>query len=89
MADYIDREKLLDCIDLLVGDDCKYSVFYSRDIKKIPAENDVVKVVRCKDCAYSKPNPRRENQRWCEAHMKMMYDDDFCSCGSSRGASNG
>lgn len=81
MADYIDREKLLDCIDLLFADDgTGYFVVTGDDINRIPAE-DIVKVIRCKDCAYSSPNPRRENQRWCEVHMGMVYDDEFCSRG--------
>lgn len=84
MTDYIDREAMLEQIErrerAMIGDKTISVDALKQFVLNRPAE-DVVKVVRCKDCAYGKPNPRRENQRWCEVHMVMMYEDDFCGYG--------
>lgn len=88
MTDYIDRDAPLEKIKKWYCSKCKtddhchacWADDMRLEIEDMPAV-DAVKVVRCKDCAYSKPNPRKENQRWCDVHMKMMYDDEFCSRG--------
>lgn len=45
-------------------------------------EKDVVEVVRCKDCCYSRKDyGNLQCKRFCEA---AVYDEDFCSYGERK-----
>lgn len=39
---------------------------------------ELAKVVRCKDCRNSMADKRRDYQFWCDAHARMVYEDDYC-----------
>lgn len=43
-------------------------------------EQDVVEVVRCKDCGH-KHDVVGETYKYCEKHNTAVYADDFCSYG--------
>ena len=48
-------------------------------------KNDLVAVVRCKDCQYARPEGR-ENVYICAAKTNPNYcwADDYCSCGERK-----
>ena len=52
MSEYIDKEKL---IRDLIDNRCFYPAIVKKAIEDAPIE-DVVKVVRCKDCKHRNPN---------------------------------
>lgn len=69
MKDYIEREPLLKIAKSLQGD-AFGSPLIVKAIEEAPAE-DVVKVVRCKDCW----------KRYKQCFEKTLEDDDYCSHG--------
>lgn len=78
--DYIKRSAALACCgEYLPGAD-----LIAKDIRKIPADEDVVKVVRCKDCAwFSHPEGlERKDAGFCEAHGIYFLDNFYCMMGS-------
>lgn len=40
-----------------------------------------VKIIRCKDCIFSKTITHRQNNRLCQLHITIMSENDFCSYG--------
>lgn len=82
MADYIDRNAMLEQIErrerMMSGDKTISVDALKQFVLNRPAE-DVVRVVRCKDCICADADPRRENRWWCRAHMGIVYEDEFCS----------
>ena len=98
MAEYVDREALRNkwcngccyrdgggCLQI---DPCEhlFNAFLCA-----PA-TDVVEVVRCKDCKYSRPLNRKdmfedtfvEGCVWCMLRSGGVFEDDFCSDGGRR-----
>ena len=48
-------------------------------------DNDVVPVVRCKDCrSINRGVVRPEGRYLCERISRWVFPDDFCSCGERR-----
>lgn len=54
-------------------------------------KGDLVPVVRCKDCVYSRPfdeeelkDPLKVGEWRCEFWYAEMHEDDYCSCGKRR-----
>ena len=76
---------------------CKEILVHNKNISKIikeaPTVEDVVQVVRCKDCENSRGLNRKdplenffvENCVWCMVHGNGYFEDDFCSYGKRRG----
>ena len=90
MAEYIEREaSCKDCFHFGVCDILDPLHGGVPCDKFIPAA-DVVKVVRCKDCRYSKLYLNyfyceNDNAPWSENTMANLTDpDDFCSYGERR-----
>lgn len=98
MAEYIDREKLLEHIKDVptweIDDkgvhDTKYpkGMFDCEDvvssIENAPAA-DVEHVIRCKDCRYSDDFPFSKKETiYCNMHDVTMCENDFCSRGNSK-----
>ena len=82
MAEYIDRDALLDYISAAVKHRGMGEIIgqaLMRYIKRQPAA-DVVPVVRCMNCrSYNKPKTG-----WCEVHLDREHPDDFCSYGKPK-----
>lgn len=83
MAEYIDREKLLD--DLLaaakhggMGEIIAQTLM--RYVKRQPAA-DVAQVVRCRDCKFNSGAKKCLNP---DSFFVVPSDDDFCSYGELR-----
>lgn len=57
-------------------------------IKRMPTAQDVVKVIRCKDCKYLKYDRDFITGRYCSLRNvnggKYCKDDDFCSYGKRK-----
>lgn len=93
MAEYIERESLLDDINsvpvsmsiCMNVDECKGRIYERERLVRIINEAtaaDVVPVVRCKDCRYSQP--WYSDKRLCELWSKNVidvFDDGFCNYG--------
>ena len=86
------REKLIDLLDdiQLRGEDfTDYEIYGMRlpntvsndDVADHLIANDVVPVVRCKDCKYMEVTP--DSLRWCYVWngINGMGDDGFCNYG--------
>lgn len=89
MAEYIKREAAIkamekaDCTLIASdADDCKAD--YLREIIESVPTADVATVVRCKDCKYAYINSFSTATKvvLCSVNVKMMQEDDFCSCGA-------
>ena len=95
MAEYIERDALLS--ELQEEIDFESTMYTEeqnkwfkiglkcavRDVKKQPTA-DVVKVVRCKDCKFAKPQALKLNGkelRKCDLHKRPCFVTDFCSYG--------
>lgn len=109
MAKYIDREALVDWLkhiplkDLSDGQGlCRVIMEddFKAAISSLPesAVADVVPVVRCKDCRYSRPQTAAEREVFYEdvvictalsSEYVPMWKDEFCSEGVRKEASNG
>lgn len=101
MAKYIDKDKV---VDMLRGWGQEASETNSAEAAAFEAvayelqyfpEDDVVSVVRCKDCVYSRPRIAvekevlRENVVICTAISNeyiTKWEDDFCSEGTLKEA---
>ncbi|MBQ5825149.1 MAG: hypothetical protein IIW48_10145 [Clostridia bacterium] len=93
MAEYIERDKFRNILEakaeMALG--TPEQVFYNTIamLDLIPAA-DVVEVVRCKDCRYSKPYLHyfyceNSNAPWAENTMANIMDaNDFCSYGERK-----
>lgn len=87
MAEYIAREVLL--AQLRAMESYNASPMYRRGYDDCVATvlnaptADVVSVVRCKDCKYAYTNSFSTATKvvLCSVNVKMMQEDDFCSCG--------
>ena len=104
MAQYIDREAAVKLLrnqahEALEYSDTECEVLSSvaDELEDFPAA-DVVPVVRCKDCRYSRPRIAaekevlRENVVICTAISSeyiTKWEDDFCSEGVRKEATNG
>ena len=88
MAEYIEREALLHAMKMDVRP--PFAV-----VRDFPAA-DVVEVVRCKDCKYSRPMDDIEKMEYYESVIicesfemndcaTAVYPDDFCSYGERKG----
>lgn len=87
MAEYIDKDFVLDFIDEYAYEKNLYLSELIRDIQGMPAEN-VVPVVRCKDCIYFKEfNFFDLKTHNCTLHKKhdgfefYTEHDNYCSFG--------
>ena len=77
MPEYIDREKL---IRDLIDNRCFYPAIVKNAIENAPTE-DVVKVVRCKDC---KNIASTEYGGFCCLKNEGVAYNDYCSYGERR-----
>lgn len=92
MAEYIERQKLINAIPI-VNEDKQISLYgavadFIVIASSIPTA-DVVEVVRCKDCKFfGKNRPYRDNKlpfAFCDKfHHNITTDDDFCSYGERK-----
>lgn len=78
MAKYINVDKLLQCLP----NDLKYKSSVKRVLAQAPAE-DVVEVVRCKDCLFYFP-PFCNRPKNKPNHTHGILPNDFCSYGERR-----
>ena len=88
MAEYIEREAAIKAVEkadyTAIADDadsCKAD--YLREVIESVPTADVATVVRCKDCKYAYINSFSTATKvvLCSVNVKMMQEDDFCSCG--------
>lgn len=54
------------------------------ELESIPSA-DVVPVIRCKDCKYAYFISRNLMYECGRLEDRLMFSDDFCSCGERRG----
>ena len=97
MAKYIDREAFIEWLTHIPIKDlsdglglCRVIMEddFKKAIKKIPKSiiDDVVRVVRCKDCKHRDPEDKRCDCG-CWHNPFTTKDDDFCSYGERKEAS--
>lgn len=89
---YVLKESLIILIEW--DNDIEKWVILDDDLEFLMTEkNDVVEVVRCKDCKYAKPYAMLDkfdeyectlNQDYGEQCTPLVMDDDFCSNGEMR-----
>lgn len=80
MAKYINVEKVLNTLP----DDLQYKASVKRVLIQAPTE-DVVEVVRCKDCKYWQDNNNGYPHEECRWYKGETPDaDDFCSYGTPK-----
>lgn len=89
MARYIDKEKIkLNCSTFVDGDgDILVPLSEVRKaIAQTPTEEDVVKVVRCKDCKYNAFEQSHGTIIHCHKELvcKFRKPTDFCSYGKRK-----
>lgn len=74
MAEYIEQDVFIAELNREIDDEeALYDAIERSD------EDDVVKVVRCKDCIY------HDNRTvWCDMLDTVMYRNDFCNYGERR-----
>lgn len=100
MDEYINRNTLLNKVieekrfvvkteDLLNNEVVFTTVYgdFADVVYSIPVDEDVVKVVRCKNCKYFKTSVNKEN--YCDIHSSTWDKfyvrlDDYCSMGERR-----
>jgi hypothetical protein len=93
MADYVNKEMFLSSMGL-VGDETKYGNrdaehsnrsygtwmgYEIMDSIDDSVEEDVVKVVQCKDCKFWD-----DDFNWCDRKCVRMQENDFCSYGERK-----
>ena len=78
-AKYIDVDKILQKLP----DDLPYKASVKRVLIQAPTE-DVVEVVRCKDCQHYEADIIAGQIGYCNEHQKGMYDENFCSYGERK-----
>jgi hypothetical protein len=96
MAEYIDKEKLLEELKLTFCKDChQYKDIHCRscyiddvllEIEDMPTA-DVVPVVRCKDCEHYKTDSyycQKTKQGYCELDNNVKQKQGYCSYGERR-----
>ena len=94
MSDYISRQDAIDTVNRMMeridtGDVIDYRDVLVECFKVLPTA-DVVEVVRCKDCFYSKPYnavwylPLKENSLWCSRYEVEKELNWFCADGERR-----
>lgn len=99
MAEYIDIDKAIVVIDTR-GREIETTVRHILDINKGRYDtDDVVQVVRCKDCKYNLANipdiqgGMNINENWNACQLTELYDSveamDFCSHGAKMEVDNG
>lgn len=104
MAKYIDKDDIVDMLrrwgqEAAETNSAEAAAFeaVAYELQYFP-EDDVVPVVRCKDCRYSRPRIAvekevlRENVVICTAISNeyiTKWEDDFCSYGTLKEAPNG
>jgi hypothetical protein len=88
MDDYISRPKML---SVLRGGFFPQDVVYTEAvaiakqiIESAPAEEDVVKVVRCKDCKKVWGEVNQYCGAYCGLHKRWFDKNAFCSCGERK-----
>ena len=50
------------------------------------ADDDLVRVVRCKDCEYYNEDNMQKHSGWCECLGRGEYNEHFCSYGEPKEA---
>lgn len=98
MAKYIDKDEVVDLIrrwgqEAAETNSAEADAFeaVAYELQYFP-EDDVVPVVRCKDCVYSRPVAKEKDLVVCIALSKdylCMMKNDFCGHGTFKEASNG
>ena len=89
MSDFISRQAAIEALDeepdVWLEDDYSYGLrdqwrYDKTAIEAVPSEN-VVEVVRCKECKYYDDTPPFS---YCVQNSKYVDDDGFCSDGERR-----
>ena len=98
MAEYIERDALIADIEENLNTYWNegYGGYYLaedalEDSVKIAPTADVVKVVRCKECEFAKPQALKLNGkelRRCDLHKRPCFLTDFCSYGELKECNN-
>lgn len=87
MAEYIEREALLDsiCYETCGIAFCgATNCAFMAKVCSAPVA-DVAPVVRCKNCrSYNKPKTG-----WCEVHLDREHPDDYCGYGKRKDGADG
>ena len=84
MAEYIKRDTVLQYLDCVAAADEMAMNITKAVVKRIPAE-DVVEVVRCKDCKHENVHHAISDKcTWCDYWGIDPDFDDFCSYGERR-----
>ena len=89
MAEYIERNKLIEDIDVAMNNTGMGRVVgetMKRYIKRLPAA-DVVEVVRCKDCRCAQIIQTQCGEKYfeCKYFKSYVVENDFCSYGEREG----
>lgn len=98
MAQYIDKEAAVKLLRNQAREALEYSNTECEVLSSVADEledfppADVVPVVRCKDCRYSRPVAKEKDLVVCTAisgEYITKWEDDFCSEGTLKEATNG
>ena len=92
-----ERDKLIQILKndncpspMLCSPECKYidsADCYAERLADMLIENDMIKVVRCRDCAnYGKYNfnDKYDENGWCNIWRATKFDHNFCEYGKRR-----
>ena len=82
MPEYIDKEKL---IRDLIDNRSFYPAIVKSAVENAPTE-DVVEVVRCKDCSYKQETSIKcpEGVAWCDKLHTCTHENHYCSYGERK-----
>ena len=75
------REKLIEIVFKSLCNHIHKSCKLAENIADDLIANDVVPVVRCKDCKASSPYENRPSYLFCMENFRVVDNDDFCSYG--------
>jgi hypothetical protein len=87
MAEYIEREKLIDELEHL-HEDAELSYLGVYDCVKSVPTADVVPVVRCKDCKNYNTFGCADGFGWCENFNNGVTDEHYCSYGERKNSND-
>ena len=65
---------------MVICDNCGHAIH----VKRTDSEQDVVEVVRCKDCKWSEIQGKTTRYYYCDYHEFNPDPNDFCSAGERK-----
>ena len=76
------KEKLIDILSIPIHP--RIGADYTEVVADYLLDNDVLPVVRCKDCKHRKPDIMCDDYTACEYRQTVMPNSGFCSYGERK-----